>query len=105
MTGMVMASTTGSMCSSSVTASLAPPAGEVAEAVAGTTGPGRGSPPIRAAASGAALIPVSHSPHRDDPPGFGRRVLDLLAQPSHMDGHGGLVAEVPAPHAFQQLLA
>ena len=35
--------------------------------------------------------------------GRGRVGLDLLAQPPHVDGHRGLVAERPAPDLLQQL--
>ena len=35
--------------------------------------------------------------------GFAGLRLDLLPQPSHVDGHGGLIAEVPAPHLLQQV--
>src|SRR4051812_22959830 len=55
--------------------------------------------------SRAVVIAVPHSPHRRDPRRFRRGDLDLLTQPSHVDGHSGLVAEVPAPHLLQQLLA
>src|SRR2546423_12733306 len=49
------------------------------------------------------LVPVAHAPHRQDPARLGGVGLDLLAQPSHVDGHRGLVAERPAPHRLQQL--
>src|SRR5207237_1747516 len=48
------------------------------------------------------LVPVPDAPHGADPPRLGRVVLHLLAQPPHMHGYRGLVAECPAPHGFQQ---
>src|SRR5437773_129804 len=48
------------------------------------------------------LVPVPHAPHGHDPARARRVVLDLLPQPSHVDGHSGLVAESPAPHVLQQ---
>src|SRR5256885_559558 len=54
------------------------------------------------AMTSGAVIAVSHAPHGRDPDRFGRYQLDLLPQPSHVDGYCGLVAEVPAPHLLQQ---
>src|SRR5256885_4671617 len=62
------------------------------------------SPETICATSALPLIPVPDSPYRHDPLRLGGGCLDLLPQPSHMDGHSGLVAEVPAPHLLQQLL-
>ena len=49
------------------------------------------------------LVPVADAPDGDDPLRLGRVGLDLLPQPSHVHGHGGLVAERPAPDLLQQL--
>src|SRR5215813_9851984 len=48
------------------------------------------------------LEPVPDAPHGHDPSGVGGIVLDLLAQPPDVDGHGRLVAKRPSPHGFQQ---
>src|SRR5689334_8036228 len=49
------------------------------------------------------FVPVADAPHGQDPPRLGGVVLDLLPQPSHVDGHGRLVAERPAPDVLEQL--
>src|SRR6266571_2652133 len=51
------------------------------------------------------LVPVADTPHGHDAPGHSRVGLELLAQPPHMDGDGRGIAERPAPHLGQQLLA
>ena len=35
--------------------------------------------------------------------GVSRVVLDLLSQPSHVDGHSGLITKYPAPYRLEQL--
>src|SRR4051794_28462711 len=47
--------------------------------------------------------PVADAPDGDQHRGLGGVVLDLLAQPADVHGHGRLVAERPAPHLLQQL--
>src|SRR3954454_21020295 len=54
---------------------------------------------------GFRLVAVADTPYGHDAPGHGRVGLELLAQPPHMDGDSRGVAERPAPHLGQQLLA
>src|SRR5690606_39338932 len=51
------------------------------------------------------VVAVTGAPDRRDPPGARRVGLDLLPQPPHVHGDGGLVAELPAPHLGQELRA
>ena len=51
------------------------------------------------------LPAVADAPDGHQALGHGRVGLDLLAQPAHVHGHRRLVAERPAPHLLQQLLA
>src|SRR3954453_3024178 len=44
--------------------------------------------------------PDGHQTHR-----MGRVVLELLPQPAYVHGHGRVVAERPAPHVAQEVLA
>src|SRR5215470_16579241 len=48
------------------------------------------------------LEPVPDAPHGHDPVRLGGIVLDLLAQPPDVDGHGRLVAERPSPDSLEQ---
>src|SRR5690242_1656656 len=48
------------------------------------------------------LVPVPDAPDGQDPLRLGRVVLDLFPEPSHVDGHGRLVTERPAPDVLEE---